>query len=89
MSIYRVLSAIAAAALGAAVMMAMPGFSPEVAASVQDNSVKTDRLDTRPAGPECTQQGWPYYSADCLRDAGHAAGAARVIRVVSVDRLPK
>jgi hypothetical protein len=89
MSIYRVLSAIVAAALGAAVMMAMPGFSPAVEAGVQDLSVKTDRLDYRPAGPECTQQAWPYYRADCLHDRTRAAGETRVVRVVSADRLPK
>jgi hypothetical protein len=89
MSVYRVFSAIAAAALGAAVILALPGFSPAVEAGVQDLSVKTDRLDYRPAGPECTQQAWPYYRTDCLRDHTHAAGEARVVRVVSVDRLPK
>jgi hypothetical protein len=89
MSMYRVLSAIAAAAFGAAVMMALPGFSPQVEAGISNPAVKTDRLDYRPSGPECTQQAWPYYRPDCLRDRSQASGAARVVRLVSTDRLPK
>jgi hypothetical protein len=89
MSIYRVLSAIAAAALGAAVMMAMPGFSPQVEAGIANTAVKTDRFDYRSSGPECTQQAWPYYRSDCLHDRTQAAGEARVVRLVTTDRLPK
>jgi hypothetical protein len=89
MSIYRILSAIAAAALGAAVMLALPGFSPQVEAGIANPAVKTDRLDYRPRGPECTQQTWPYYRAECLRDRTQASGEARVVRLVSTDRLPK
>jgi hypothetical protein len=89
MSMYRVLSAIAAAAFGAAVMMALPGFSPQVAAGISDPAVKADRLDSRPSGPECTQQAWPYYRPDCLRGHTQASGEARLVRVVSTDRLPK
>jgi hypothetical protein len=89
MWIYRVLSAIAAAAVGAALMMALPGFSHEVEAGISNPAVKTDRLDYRPTGPECTQQAWPYYRPDCLRDHTQPSGATRVVRVVSTDRLPK
>jgi hypothetical protein len=89
MLISRVVSAIAAAALGAAVVMALPGFSPAVEAGTSDPIVKTDRLDARPLGSECTQQAWPYYGANCLRDRSQAAGQARVVRLVTTDRLPK
>ena len=89
MSIHRILSAIAAAALGAAVMMVLPGFSPQVEAGISNPAVKTDRLDYRPSSPECTQQAWPYYRPDCLRDRTQSSGAARVVRLVSTDRLPK
>jgi hypothetical protein len=89
MLIYRVLSAIAAAALGAAVVVALPGFSPAVEAGTSAPIVKTDRLDDRPLGSECTEQTWPYYGANCLRDGTRAAGQARTVRLVTTDRLPK
>ena len=89
MLIYRVLSAVAAAALGAAVMMALPGFSPAVEAGTTDPMVKTDRLDYRPLGTECTERAWPYYGANCLRDRSQVAGQARMVRLVTTDRLPQ
>jgi hypothetical protein len=89
MLIHRTLSAIAAAALGAAVMMALPGFSPAVEAGTSAPIAKTDRLDYRPLGSACTEQAWPYYGANCLRDGTKAAGQARTVRLVTTDRLPK
>jgi hypothetical protein len=89
MLIYRVLSAIAAAALGAAVVMALPGFSPAVEAGTSAPMAKTDRLDYRPLGRECTEQAWPYYGVNCLRDRTQADGQARTVRLVTTDHLPK
>jgi hypothetical protein len=89
MLIYRVLSAIAAAAFGAAVMMALPGFSPAVEAGTTDPMAKTDRLDYRPLGTECTERAWPYYGSNCLRDRTQVAGQARTVRLVTTDRLPQ
>jgi len=101
MLIYRALSAIAAAALGAAVMMALPGFSPAVEAGTSDPTVKSDRLDYRPnyqpssqtnyqpMPNDCTEQAWPYYGANCLRDRSQANGQARMVRLVTTDRLPQ
>ena len=88
MLIYRTLSAIAAAALGAAVVMALPGFSPAVEAGTSAPIFKTDRLDYRPLGSDCTEQAWPYYGVNCLRDRTRA-GQARTVRHVTLDRLPK
>jgi hypothetical protein len=89
MSIYKILSAIAAAALGAAVVMVLPGFSPSVEAGTTKPAIQADRLDNQPLGRDCTQQAWPYYAPDCLRDRTQASGEARVVRLVSTDRLPK
>jgi len=69
--------------------MALPGFSPAVEAGTSDPIVKTDRLDARPLRTDCTQQAWHYYCANCLRDRSQAAGQARVVRLVTTDRLPK
>jgi hypothetical protein len=103
MLIFRVLSAIAAAALGAAVVMVMPGLSPAVEAGTPALSaaaipapavipalaVNADRHDDRPLVSECTEQAWPYYGANCLHDRTQAAGQPRVVRLVTTDRLPK
>jgi hypothetical protein len=92
MLIYRILSAITAAALGAAVVMALPGFSPAVEAGpapVATPAIKADRLDFPPLASDCTQQTWPYFGADCLRDRTPTAGQPRVVRLVTTDRLPR
>jgi hypothetical protein len=88
MLIYKTLSAVAAAAFGAAVVLALPGFSPEVEARTPAPLVKSDRLDIRP-GADCSQQAWPYYQADCLRDRNGPNGPARTVRVVTTDRFTR
>lgn len=83
----KVIPAIAAAAIGAAVVVAIPGFSPEADASTPPKVVKGDRLDIRPIGKDCSLQAWPYYESGCLRDRKRAMGQARTVRVISTDRL--
>jgi hypothetical protein len=85
MFIYKALSAVAAAALGAAVVLALPGFSPEVEARTPAPVVTTE---TQPAAtaPTC-QQAWPYYDASCLR--GTTNGQPRTVRVVTTDRFAR
>ena len=85
MLIIRVIMAIAAMALGAAAVLALPGFSPEVEASAPAALQKAERTDVRPAAVDCRQQAWPYYGHECLRDSSKA-GQDRPIRVVAVDR---
>jgi hypothetical protein len=86
MLVYKVLSAVAAAALGAAVVMVLPGFSPNVAASASTSVAKSDRLDYRPLGTDCSEQTWPYFQGQCLRS--RAAGQPRPVRLVTADRRP-
>jgi hypothetical protein len=88
MFIYKALSAIAAAAFGAAVMLALPGFSPEVEAAAPPPVVKSDRLDIRPAAPTCAEQAWPYYDASCLRST-RSNTQPRTFRVVTTDRIAR
>jgi len=85
MLINKVIPAVAAAALGAAAVLALPGFSPEADASTPPKVVKSDRLDIRPIGRDCTPQAWPYYEASCLRD--RSRGAAKPVRLISTDRI--
>lgn len=93
MSIQRILSGIAAAALGAALVTALPGFSPQVEASTTAETTEAAQIEA-PLADTCAQQTWPYYDAACLRDrtAGdraQAAGQRRVVRIVGTERLPR
>jgi hypothetical protein len=87
MLIYKALSAVAAMAVGATVVLALPGFSPMADASTPAPVAKSDRLDVRPVGKDCTQQAWPYYETGCLRDRKQVMGQARTVRVVTTDRV--
>jgi hypothetical protein len=87
MLIWKGLSAIAAATLGAALVLALPGFSPQAEALTPLPVIKGDRLDLRTPLKDCTQQAWPYYETNCLRDRTHAANQARPVRLVTTDRL--
>jgi hypothetical protein len=88
MFIYKALSAVAAAGLGAAVIVALPGFSPEVEAAAPVPVVESERLDIRPAAPVCSEQAWPYYDASCLRRAQPNA-QPRPVRMVTTDRIAR
>ena len=80
----RVTSAFMAAAL-----TVLPGFAPQVEASVPQALAKGDRLDIRPVGRDCSQQAWPNFEASCLRVAGNKkAVAIKEARLVTADRTP-
>jgi hypothetical protein len=107
---YKVICAIGAAALGAAAVLALPGFSPELQARAgnpaeviktdlglvvffqatnngnQAVPPKADRIDFRPLGTACSQNAWPYFETNCLRDRNQAMGEARTVRVIPTDR---
>ena len=72
-------------AMGAAVVLVMPGFSPEADASTPAQVVEST-TDISPTA-NCTQQAWPYYEADCLRDRNHSQ--VRSVRIVTTDRVAK
>jgi hypothetical protein len=78
--------AIVAAALIAAAFVAFPSLSPQVEARSVVQGAKADRADTRPLANQCSQYGWPYFEAACLRDTRNAYGEARRVRLVSSDR---
>ncbi len=83
----KTLSAIAAAACIAAALAILPGFAPQVEASVPRPLAKADRLDIRPVNHDCAQQNWPNFDASCLRTAGSRTDV-RVARLVTADRTP-
>lgn len=84
----KALSAIAIAAFIAAALTVLPGFAPQVEASVSSSIVlkKADRLDYRPIGKDCSQQAWPNFEPSCLRNAGNKTAPAQVRTVSVVQR---
>ena len=87
----KALSAIAIAAFVAAALTVLPGFAPQVEASVPQALAKGDRLDIRPVGRDCSQQAWPNFEASCLRVAGAKLTSKSIIRearLVTADRTP-
>lgn len=83
----KALSAIAVAACVAAALTVLPGFAPQVEASVPQALAKGDRLDIRVVGKDCSRQAWPNFEASCLRRAGSKA-VVREARLVTADRNP-
>jgi hypothetical protein len=83
----KAFSAIAVAALVAAALTVLPGFAPQVEASVPQALAKSDRLDIRPVGRDCSQQAWPNFEASCLRVAGKKS-MIKEARLVTADRTP-
>jgi len=83
----KTISAIAIAAFVAAALTVLPGFAPSVEASVPQPLAKSDRLDIRAIGKDCSQQAWPNFEASCLRQAGTKANI-REARLVTANRTP-
>ena len=83
----KTLSAIVLSACVAAALTLLPGFAPTVEASVPQALAKSDRLDIRSVGRDCSQQAWPNFEASCLRRAGTKADI-RQARLVTADRTP-
>ena len=81
----KAFSAIAIAAFVAAALTVLPGFAPQVEASVPAPLAKADRLDIRTAGRDCSQQAWPNIEASCLRIAGSRM-LVREARLVTAER---
>jgi hypothetical protein len=83
----KALSAIAVAAFVAAALSILPGFAPQVEASVPQALAKGDRLDIHLVGSNCSQQAWPNFEASCLRATGSKM-MIRQARLVTADRTP-
>ncbi len=82
----KALSFIAIAAFIAAAATVLPGFAPEVEASVPVALAKADRLDIRPVGKDCSQQAWPNFESNCLRSAATKTSTIREARLVTAER---
>jgi hypothetical protein len=80
-------TAVAIVAFVAVSLALLPGFAPQVEASVPAPLAKGDRLDIHQIGHNCSQQTWPNIEASCLRDAGSKM-IVRGARLVTADRTP-
>ncbi len=83
---YKILAAMAVAAILAGLAAVVPGLTAKVEASPQ-MGVKGDRLDYHPTGTSCSQRGWPYFEADCLRNTSKPVRQVKAVRIVTTDRL--
>jgi hypothetical protein len=83
----KALSAIVLAAFVAAALAVLPGFAPQVEASVPQALAKGDRLDIHKAGRNCSEQAWPNFEASCLRATGSRILVGQA-RLVTADRTP-
>ena len=83
----KAFSAVAFAALIAAGLTVLPGFAPQVEASVPVALAKGDRLDIKQVGRDCSQNAWPNFEATCLRTTG-TKNVVREARLVTADRTP-
>jgi hypothetical protein len=84
----KALSAVTVAAFVAAALTVLPGFAPQVEASVPHALAKGDRLDIHTVGAGCSQKAWPNFEASCLRVAGTKNSTIREARLVTADRTP-
>jgi hypothetical protein len=83
----KALSAVAIAACIASALTVLPGFAPQVEASVPQALAKGDRLAINAVGPSCSQKAWPNFEASCLRVAGTKT-MIKEARLVTADRTP-
>lgn len=83
----RTVSAVVAAALVAGAITIVHGAHDKVVASAPLHSGKGDRIDIRAAGPNCSEQAWPYYEAGCIKDRRRPMSEAKPARTVTVDRV--
>ena len=83
----KAISAVAVAAFIAAALTILPGFAPQVEASVPVPLAKGDRLDIKQVGRACSEQAWPNFEASCLRSATGKT-VVREARLVTANRTP-
>jgi hypothetical protein len=81
---FVIASATAATLIAAVVVLAAPG--TEVKASAPSPGI-SDSLPLQKFGPSCSQEAWPFYDNECVRDYRQASGQAVKVRVVTFVRL--
>jgi hypothetical protein len=72
-------------ALLGALLIALPGFAPQVKADEVVAFAKADRLTPGGAAGACSSQVWPNFDASCLRNSGSRV-MVREVRSATVRR---
>jgi endonuclease YncB( thermonuclease family) len=70
------------------VPIAATGATAPASAMTVNSLAKGDRLDVRSYGPGCSDRGWPYYEASCIRNTNAANRDAKPVRIIAIDHLP-
>jgi len=83
----KAVSAIAIAALVAAALALLPGFAPEIKASLSHALDMGNWLDIRLVTTDWSQQTWPNFEPACLKVAG-SNSPIKQARLVTADRTP-
>ena len=84
----KTIYAVITAAIVAGAFVTALSVADQVDARGSAPGIKADRADARPLASNCSQNAWPYFEANCLRDTRNAFGQAREARIISADRLP-
>jgi hypothetical protein len=92
----RIISAVFAAALAAALFVVLTAVAPQVNAAAPREEpaagqpfVDGDSAPVRAVGAACSQRAWPYFTRDCLLEPNATAGDIRLIALDRVDtQLP-
>jgi hypothetical protein len=83
----KILAALAASILIAAVITLATSPKPVVERNTARSATKGDRQDIRPLNSFCSQSPWPYYQSNCLGGTKRPAHQNDAVRVVTIDRL--
>jgi hypothetical protein len=81
---FVIASVTVATLIAAVVVLAAP--STEVMASAPSPG-NGDSLPVQKFGPSCSQEAWPFYESECVRDYRQASGQAAKVRLVSFVRF--
>jgi len=80
-------AAVLVASFVAGLIVTAPGVTPQVEAHTY--AIDGDRLEApRTYGAACSERGWPYFEASCLRDTNSATHEVHAVRMVGTDRVP-
>ena len=85
-SSYRIVLAIAAAAVIACFFTIITATADQVEDGAQANGMGGDRLHVSAHGPRCAQHAWPYYEARCLQDLRPRSEQPKSVRTVTTER---
>jgi hypothetical protein len=85
-SMFKLIIAITAAAVIAAILVgitsAPPNAAANKAAALADAPVNSERISAPVMGAECSTRAWPNFDYNCQFDRRNPANEARVVRVI-------